>query len=141
MDQPKRGRNESNPPEGLKQILASIELDYLNPQYGLIAWLEKEGEKGVAELGKLLGDRELVAAQATYLATYLRNPAVLTLLEQAATHRYEYVRLSLASGLRNLSLEDLNKDEVRKIAEILLKDKSAYVAKVAQQTWTQILKQ
>lgn len=122
-------------PIDLMRLLPTWELEYLDSR--VIQDADSKGEKAIAELGEIVGQGgELAAAQATCLAARLGSPAALAIIEAAASHRYDYVRLSAAGALAEMSWRGDEVDErIRAIAERLSKDPNERVAMTASQTW------
>lgn len=108
---------------GLRIETVRAVLDPDEPDYSKAANL---GRDAVPYLKQILdGSDTMLASKATYLASLIRSEESLSLLEAAAKNREPIIRTAAASGLRNLSEQD-----VTKVSNLLIEDKDVGVRKV-----------
>jgi HEAT repeat protein len=99
------------------------ELDPDEPDYSKAA---KLGPDAIPYLQEILeGSDAMLASKATYLASLIRGEESIALLEAAAKNREPIIRIAAASGLRNLSEQD-----VTRVSDLLIEDKDVGVRKV-----------
>jgi HEAT repeat protein len=105
----------------INAIRAYLEPD--EPDYVKAAELGPDAIPFVKEI--VDGPDKMLASKAAYLASLIKSDRSITVLETAASSPETIVRIAAASGLRNLSEDDVNR-----VSDMLIEDKDVGVRKV-----------